>query len=120
MTALLIRQDQERARLLGEIAHLQTELTRVQGELARTWARVHASNKHTFTLTFAGGQVALLEVGGAANQEEAHAIAHHAIKGCQYTVTDGDTTNGYAHCFSYWCSIEAQIAAREREKIQMH
>ena len=98
---------QERARLLGEITRLQTDLAQVRVELARTWARVHALNKHTFTLTFAGGQVALLEVCGAANQEEARTLASHAIKTCSYSVIDGDQTGGNAHCFSYWCRSDA-------------
>jgi len=106
LTPTMTRQEQERARLLSEIAHLQNDLTQVRVELARTWARVHASNRHTFTLTFVGGQVALLEVCGAANQDEARTLASHAIKRCQYSVTDGDMTNGHAHCFYYWCRSE--------------
>ena len=104
LTATMTRQDQERARLLSEIAHLQTELTQVWVELAQTWARVRAYNKHTFTLTFAGGQIALLEVCGAANQEDAYSIACTAITRCQYSVTDGDQTQGRAHTFYYWCN----------------
>lgn len=107
-----IRQDQERARLLDTLATLQSELAQVQSELARTWARVRASHRHTFTLTFAGGQVALLEVRGAANQEEARTIACTAITRCQYTVTDGDQTGGRAHIFYYCCSIQAQTTTR--------
>ncbi|MBA2676816.1 MAG: hypothetical protein H0U76_00215 [Ktedonobacteraceae bacterium] len=98
------QQDQERARLLDTIATLQTEIAQVQAEIARTWARVHASHRHMFTLTFAGGQVALLEVRGAADREEAHRIACTAIARCQYTVTDGDQTQGHAHTFYYWCN----------------
>ena len=112
LTPTMTRLDQERARLLDVITTLQTEIAQVRAELARTWARVYASNRHTFTLTFAGEQVALLEVRGAANHEQARTIASHAIKRCQYSVTDGDTTNGQAHCFYYWCSVEAQRALR--------
>ncbi len=102
LTMLTTRQEEERARLRGEIATMQTELAQVQAELARCWARVHANNRHTFTLTFAGGQVALLEVRGAADREQARTIACHAIKRCRYVVTEGDQTGGNAHCFYYW------------------
>lgn len=98
------QQDQERVRLLDTIATLQTEIAQVQAETARTWARVRAYHRHMFTLTFAGGQIALLEVCGATNQEEAHTIACTAIMRCQYTVTDGDQTQGRAHTFYYWCN----------------
>ena len=112
LIATMTRQDQERARLLDVIARLQTEIAQVQAEIARTWARVSAYNRHTFTLTFVGGQVALFEVRGATNQEQARTIASQAIKTCSYSVTDGDQTGGNAHCFYYWCSSEAQTASR--------
>lgn len=101
-------QEEERAHLLHEIARLQTELVRVR-------ARLFATNRHTFTLTFADGQVALLEVQGAADQKEAHTIACTAIKRCRYVVTEGDQTGGNAHSFYYWCSTEAQTGAREKK-----
>ena len=104
LTPTMTHQDQERARLLDVIARLQTEIAQVRVELAQTWARVRAYNKHTFTLTFVGGQIALLEVCGAANQEDAHSIACTAITRCQYSVTDGDQTQGRAHTFYYWCN----------------
>jgi len=114
------RQKEERARLLRGIARMQTELAQEQAELARCWARIYANNWHTFTLTFAGGQVALLEVRGAADQKQARALAQDAIKTCRYTITDGDTTNGQAHYLYHWCSIEAQVEPRRREQEQMH
>ena len=61
-----------------------------------------------FTLTFVGGQVALLDVRGAVDSEEARAIAHQAIKTCSYSVVDGDQTQGRAAYFYYWHTREAQ------------
>lgn len=75
LTMQMTSQDQERERLLHDIAVMQMELAQVQAELARCWARVHATNRHTFTLTFQRGEVALLEVRGAADQDQARAIA---------------------------------------------
>ena len=114
-TQTTMRQDEERAHLLCEIARLQGELARVRAEIARARVRLFATNRHTFTLTFAGGQVALLEVRGAADQEEARTIAQNAITTSRYTVTDGDTTGGRAHYFYCWCSAEAQTEAREKK-----
>ncbi len=102
LTQTITRQEEERARLRGDIATMQTELAQVQAELARCWARVSANNRHLFTLTFAGGQVALLDVRGAADQDQAHTIACNAIKRCRYVVTEGDQTGGNAHYFYYW------------------
>lgn len=102
LTMLTTRQEEERARLRGDIAAMQAELAQVQAELARCRARISANNQHLFTLTFVGGQVALLEVRGAANQEQAHTIACNAIKRCRYVVTEGDQTGGNAHSFYYW------------------
>jgi len=99
---------QERARLLDAIATLQGELAQVQTELARVHARIHATHQNNFKITFAGGQVALLDVRGAANQEEAHTIACTAFKHCEYTVVDGDQSGGHAASFSLWCSSAAQ------------
>lgn len=113
------RRDRERARLLHAIAEMQTELAQAQAELARCWARVHAGNTHLFTLTFPHGEVALLDVYGAANHEQAHAIAQDAIKTCRYTVTDGDTTHGQAQYLYHWCSSEAQErSVRRHEEVQ--
>ena len=66
-----------------------------------------APSAHTFlfTLVFAGGQVALLTVYGASDQEQARSIASTAIKNCQYTVVDGDHTGGNVHCFFSWCHV---------------
>jgi len=61
-----------------------------------------------FTLLFVGGQVALLDVRGAVDSEEARAIAHQAIKTCSYSVVDGDQTQGRAAYFYYWHTREAQ------------
>lgn len=112
-TNMTTHQQEERVRLLNEIARLQSELVRVRAELARVRTRVFASNRHTFTLTFVGGQVALLDVRGAANSEQAHTIACNAIKRCRYVVTEGDQTGGNAHSFYHWCSVEAQTVAHK-------
>jgi hypothetical protein len=81
-----------------------------------------AARTDTFTLTFPGGQIAILEVRGATDQEAARAIAQQAVRHrrrinqrgetietpINYTVTDGDATNGHAELFYYWCSAAAQ------------
>ena len=67
-----------------------------------------APERYLFTLTFRGGQVALLNVCGASTQEEARAIAESAIKNSQYEVVAGDHTEGHAHCFYSWCTAQAQ------------
>jgi len=64
-----------------------------------------APSAHTFTLVFAGGQMALLTVYRASDQEQARSIASTAIKNCQYTVVDGDHTGGNVHCFFSWCHV---------------
>lgn len=99
---------QERARLLDAIATIQVELDQVQVELARVRARIHASNQNTFTITFIGGQIALLDVRGASDIEEARDLAHAAFKNCQYTTVDGDQSGGHAAYFYLWCSSAAQ------------
>ena len=67
-----------------------------------------APERYLFTLTFRGGQVALLDVRGAVDSEEARAIAHQAIKTCSYRVVDGDQTQGRAAYFYYWTTRAAQ------------
>ena len=99
---------QERARLLDTIATIKVELDHVQIELARVRARIHASNQNIFTLTFAGGQIALLDVRGASDIEEARALACAAFKHCEYIVVDGDQSGGHAAYFYLWCSSAAQ------------
>lgn len=97
---------------------------RQEAELARTRARCNAFNQNVFTLEFVGGQVALLDVRGAANVEEARSIAQNAIKNCEYMVVDGDQTEGQAHSFSLWCSAAAQEmqphSHRPNEKKEEH
>ena len=63
-----------------------------------------APRAHTslFTLTFVGGQVALLTVSGATDAHHARTIASNAIAHCRYAVVEGDTTNGLVHSFYYW------------------
>ncbi len=106
---------QQRARWRDDTAPFQAELDQMPFEER---PRVHASrgteNKHLFTLTFAHGEVALLDVRGAVDQEQARAIACDAIKRCQYSVTDGDQTGGNAHYFYSWCSVEVQAHAAHR------
>ena len=60
-----------------------------------------------FTLTFRGGQIALLNVYGASTKQEARGIAESVIKNACYTVVDGDYAGGKAHCFYYW-HVQAQ------------
>jgi len=63
-----------------------------------------APRAHTslFTLTFVGGQVALLTVSGATDAHHARTIASNAIAHCRYAVVEGDTTNRLVHSFYYW------------------
>lgn len=118
-TAIALGEDLERAHLLVEIAHLQTEIARVRAELLHVRARLSAGNMHLFTLTFPHGEVALLEVRGAADSQQAHLIASTAITTCRYTVTDGDTTHGQAQYLYHWCSSEAQErSVRRHEEVQ--
>ncbi len=90
-------------RLVGKLEN------RVQPDSAEQAAEA-AKHRHVFTLTFPGGQIAPLEVRGAADQEAARAIARTAFKQCRYEVIDGDQTNGHAECFHLWCSTAAQLA----------
>ncbi len=99
---------QERVRLLEIIATLQAELDQVKTELARVRAKAQANNQNIFTLTFIGGQIALLDVRGASNIEEARALAGTAFKNCQYRVVDGDQSGGQSAYFYLWCSSAAQ------------
>ena len=61
-----------------------------------------APERYLFTLTFAGGQVALLTVYGATDAHHARTLAEDAVKNCRYTAVEGDTTNGLVHSFYYW------------------
>ncbi len=76
--------------------------------------RLSASNRHLFTITFPtfpGPTIALLEVRGAANQENARALAWKAFKHCRYAVEDDDQTGGhsqYFYTFHTWASAAAQ------------
>ena len=115
-TATTLSYEQERAHLLHDIALLQERLARVRAELTHARATLFARNIHRFTLTFVGGQVALLEVRGAADDEQARILAANAIKHCHYMVTDGDTTYGQAQYFYYWCSLESQVWAMNHQK----
>ena len=67
-----------------------------------------ASERYLFTLTFAGGQVALLTVSDATDSHHARTLSENAIAHCRYTITDGDVTDGHAHYFYYWHTREAQ------------
>jgi hypothetical protein len=85
-------------------------------------AEAAAANSHVFTLSFAGGQIAIVEIRGAADLDSARAIAQGAVKHrrtisqsgeqiettIHYTVTDGDATAGQAKRFYWWCSAIAQ------------
>jgi len=54
----------------------------------------------TFTLIFASGAVALLELRGASqNDEQAQAQARTLLPGCEYDIQPGDQSNGHAFCF---------------------
>ena len=66
-----------------------------------------APSAHTslFTLTFVGGQVALLTVSGATDAHHARTIASNAIAHCRYAVVEGDHTGGNVHCFFSWCHV---------------
>ena len=105
-----ITKDYEMEQLLlrCSIALLQIESAEVQVELARVRARCNAYNRNVFTITFIGGQIALLDVRGASNIEDARAIARTAFKNCQYPVVDGDQSGGHAAYFYLWCSSAAQ------------
>lgn len=107
-TQTTMRYEQERLRLCCTLALLQIELAQVQAELEQVRARCNAYNRNVFTIVFVGGQIALLDVRGAANVEEARHIARTAIKHCQYTVVDGDQSDGHAAYFYLWCSTAAQ------------
>ena len=55
----------------------------------------------TFTLTFPGGQIAVLLVCNAPSH--VHALVHAAnVLPCRYTVADGDRSQGQANVFYTW------------------
>ena len=108
VTAQHPQQANEIQQLRIKLTQVQEELTQVQEELARTQARIHAGNQHIFTLNFSSGQIAVLEVRGASDQEAARAIACKAIPNCRYEVVDGDQSAGRAMIFYEWCSSAAQ------------
>jgi hypothetical protein len=81
-----------------------------------TTQQAAAANVHTFTLIFPGHRLAVLEVRGAASQDEARAVACEALPPCSYEVVDGDQTAGRAEIFYSWCSAEAQ----ERQPVLHH
>ncbi len=56
---------------------------------------------HTCTCTFPAGEIAVVNVYGACDQQDAHSIvAWIWWPRCHYIVTDGDCTNGHAHPFT--------------------
>ncbi len=87
-----------------------TRTTATTTTAIRQATEVAKNHRHVFTLTFPGGQVAPLEVRGAADQEAARTIAATAFKQCRYEVVDGDQTQGHAEYFHLWCSAAAQVA----------
>lgn len=60
------------------------------------------TSHYTFTLVFPQGEIAVLEVRGASDQEQARTLACGAFPSCVYTVTDGDVANGHAEYFYTW------------------
>lgn len=56
----------------------------------------------TFTLTFARGVMALLQVYNAPTPQAASRVARAVLPGCPYTVTSGDQTDGRAAVFYAW------------------
>lgn len=67
-----------------------------------------AKNSHTFTLSFKRGEIALLEIRGAENIEQARLIASTAIAHCFYGFMDGCQVRGHVAIFYLWCSTAAQ------------
>jgi hypothetical protein len=62
------------------------------------------------TCTFPSGAIAVVQVYGAASQEEAVSIVERqAFPSCRYTVAAGDPTGGRAEPFYLWaCNAEDQ------------
>jgi len=72
----------------------------------------------TFTLTFARGAMALLQVYNAPSCSAALMIAQQALPGFLYTVISGDHANGQSAIFYAWCyqshwDVQDQSAGEE-------
>lgn len=65
-----------------------------------TAAEIQAQESFWFTCTFPGERIAVLRVYGAQSQEHARTAVHGCWPKCQYTVTDGDESQGHAHPFT--------------------
>ena len=72
-------------------------------------AATEITARHTFTLVFRRGAIAVLHVYGAPDEEEARAFAASVLPN-SYEVVDGDTTYGHAEAFHAWTCAQAQEA----------
>ncbi len=97
-----------------QLQAVQVERERVQAELDAVNARIFADAVHFCTIIFKGGQMVLVEVRGAPNQESARRVVCTAFLHCEYTVLNGNQTNGRAEgdC-RCWYSSAAQESARD-------
>lgn len=100
--------------LEAQLRDIQAERERVQAELEGVEARIFADELHLCTIIFRGGQMILVEVRGAPNQDRAHSVVCTAFLNCEYIVLDGNQTNGRAvgdcRC---WYSSAAQERYRD-------
>ena len=69
---------------------------------------------HRCTCTFAGGEIAVVQVYGAPDQEHAHSYVQYLWYPVPYSVVDGDTTNGYARPFTLILPLAKRNPARLR------
>ncbi len=75
---------------------------------------------HTCTCPFPGGEIAVVNVYGAGNQRQAHAlVACLWSPRCRYTVIDGDCTYGHAQPFMLFLSSEI-TTVREKARRSSH
>jgi len=79
----------------GSLCHQQINSTETEATVA------HRPSS-TFTLIFPDRAIAVLNVHGANNQDEARAIACGVLPGYCYEVKDGDQSQGRAAVFFEW------------------
>lgn len=66
---------------------------------------------YTFTLVFKSGAVAVLQVHGAEDQQEARAFAKSVLQRVSYEVRDGETTSSRACVFYSWVCMGVELYA---------
>lgn len=93
------------------------EIRKAEAELGTLDPRLFAENMHLFTLIFKRGEMALVIVHGAPTQYQARNTLSHLFKHYEYSVLDGNQTNGrvVGDVRCWYSSVAQEIQSRQAE-----